>query len=201
VIVLSTYFLLQGCNKDGGDLPYYNTPDLMPVWERTEGAHTIGNFNFINQDSTAITPHSFDGKVYIANFFFTMCQGICPELKNNLQLVVHEFNNNPSVQFLSHSVTPYIDSVPRLKEYAEMHNINSARWHLVTGKQSDIYDAARRYYFAEDEIGFNKDSTNFLHTERVVLVDKDKHIRGVYNGTVQLEMKRLIDDIRILLHD
>jgi len=199
-IALSVCLVLPGCNKEAR-LPYYNTPDLTPVWEKGSGKHTIASFRFTNQEGEEITGDSFAGKIYVADFFFTSCPGICPKMKNNMQLVADTFKKNEQVKFISHSVTPYIDSVSRLKEYADIHHIDARQWHLVTGVKADIYDIARKSYFAEEEMGFNYDSSDFLHTERFVLVDKDKHIRGVYNGTVKLDMEKLIADIRLLLDE
>lgn len=199
-IVLSSCLLLA-CNKQEADLPYYNTPDLTPVWEQGSGIHAIAPFSLVDQDSNSITNNTFEGKIYVVNFFFVSCPGICPKMTSNLQKVAAEFKGDDRVALLSHSVTPAIDSVAILKEYAANNSIDSKQWHLVTGSQSEIYLLARRSYFAEDEIGFNYDSTDFLHTERVVLVDRDGHMRGVYNGTVALEMQRLTDDIHILLKE
>jgi len=99
---------------------------------------------------------------------------------------------------LSYSVTPWIDSTQKLKKYAEFYNIIPGKWHLLTGDKSKIYELARKSYFAEEEIGFTKDSTEFLHTEHFVLVDASGRIRGIYNGTLSLETERLIGDIRKL---
>lgn len=191
--------MLVACKQNEAVLPFYNSADLTPSWEEGSGEHTIATFNFTDQDGAAVTQDVFDRKIYIANFFFTSCPGICPKMTNNLQIVVDSIGGTDELMFLSHSVTPYIDSVSKLKEFAEMHHISSSKWKLVTGKKADIYELARRSYFAEDEIGFNSDSTDFLHTERVTLVDKNKHIRGVYNGTVELDMYRLIEDVKLLL--
>lgn len=199
LIVLGSCLLLLACNHKEAVLPYYNTPDLTPSWQQGSGKHQIADFSFTDQDGNTITNKELDGNIYIANFFFTSCPGICPKMTNNLKIVADSLAGNNQLMFISHSVTPYIDSVPKLKEYAELNHINTLNWKLVTGSQSEIYDLARTSYFAEDQIGFNYDSTDFLHTERVTLVDKDRHIRGVYNGTVELDMYRLIDDIRLLM--
>lgn len=199
-IVLSGCLLL-GCNNKEASLPYYNSPDLTPAWELGSGKHTIADYCFTDQDSNVVNNKTFKDKLYVANFFFVSCPGICPKMTNNLQQVAIAFSGNDEVMLLSHSVTPNIDSVPKLKEYASNNNIHSKQWRLVTGNKSEIYKLARQSYFAEDEIGFNYDSTDFLHTERVVLIDKEGHMRGVYNGTVTLEMQRLIDDIHLLLKE
>ncbi len=202
VTALIVCVLLVACNKqEEAKLPYYNTADLTPVWVKGSGKHTVADFSFTDQGNNEVTGAIFEGKVYVANFFFTTCPGICPKMNANMQLVADAFKGNDKVKFLSHTVTPHIDSVAQLKEYAEMHHIDTDQWHLVTGSQAEIYEIARSSYFVEDAIGLTYDSTDFLHTERFVLVDADKHLRGVYNGTVSLEMERLIDDIKLLLEE
>ena len=200
VIVLSSC-LVVACSPKEAVLPYYNSPDLTPTWEQGSGEHVIADFSFTDQNGVDVTNRTYASKIYVANFFFTGCAGICPKMKDNMQIVAKRFEGVDDVMFLSHSVTPYADSVPVLHEYGAMHSINSKQWRLVTGDKGQIYKTARQGYFAEDEIGFNADSTEFLHTERFVLVDKDRHIRGVYNGTVALEVDRLIEDINLLLKE
>lgn len=199
VIALSV--CLQACSSKEVKVPYYNTADLTPTWQSSAEVHKVQDFSFTNQEGEEVTNDIFEHKVYVANFFFATCPGICPKMNSNMKTVAEKYSNNDAVKFISHSVTPYIDSVPKLKEYADMHGIDSKQWYLVTGSKGDIYRLARQSYFAEDEIGFNSDSTEFLHTERFVLVDKNKQIRGVYNGTVSLEMERLVTDIDMLLKE
>ena len=108
---------------------------------------------------------------------------------------------NPNIILLSHSVTPDIDSIARLKEYATSHNVKTGKWHLLTGKREDIYAIARKGYFADEEVGLKKGDDEFLHTENFILIDGQRHIRGVYNGTNPAEVERLIEDINILKHE
>ncbi len=192
---------MQACKTEEAKVPYYNTPDLTPVWEQGGGKHTIADFKFRDQEGNEVSNQTFEGKIYVTNFFFTTCPSICPKMRKNMQTVLDEFKEDDRVLFLSHTVTPYIDSVPVLKKFAGIHGIDANKWHLVTGSQAAIYDIARTSYFTEEEMGFKYDSTDFLHTERFVLVDKDKHLRGMYNGTIALEMQRLIDDIQLLLKE
>jgi protein SCO1/2 len=118
-----------------------------------------------------------------------------------LQSVQQAFSKNNDVILLSYSVTPWIDSIPRLKKYADKYSIQSNKWHLLTGSTNSIYTLARQSYFAEEKTGYNKDSSEFLHTEHFILVDKKGCIRGIYNGTLPLETQRLEDDINILLKE
>lgn len=187
------------------DLPFYNEETFTAEWideddPRYEVIHTISDFEFVNQDGRVITNKTFDGKVYVANFFFTLCPTVCPKMEANLSLIQDEFQGNDQVKILSHTVMPWADSVARLKEYAFQNEINSDQWYLVTGKQEEIYKMGRLDYFADE--GFGKgvtDLDDFLHTENIVLVDQERRIRGIYNGTLKLEMRRMIADIKYLL--
>lgn len=188
------------------ELPYFNTPDFTPLWMSTADAtgkriHTIPPFSFTDQNGKTITQKDVDGKVYVADFFFTKCTGICPKMTTNMSKVSKAFMNDEEVAILSHSVTPEADSVGVLKRYAQTKNIVNANWHLLTGNKQSIYSIARKGYFADESLGFNKDTSEFLHTENFVLVDKHGRIRGVYNGTIELEVDRLIKHIAILKNE
>lgn len=192
---------LIGCIQlPSNDLPYYHTPDFTPLWKVQEDTvHTIAPFSFTNQLGESTGSEWVKGKIHVANFFFTTCSGICPKMTSNLKLVADTFAGNDEVKLLSFSVTPERDSVTQLITYAKGNHIDANQWRLLTGNESEIYTIARQSYFAEEEPGFSKDSSEFLHTEHVVLVDQKGHIRGVYNGTVALEMVKLTDDIKMLL--
>lgn len=204
--VLFAAFFLSACKNNKDTLPYYHTPDFSPIWANEAGTdidtlHTIAPFSFTNQNNETVNNQSLVGKVYVANFFFTTCGSICPKMTNNLNVVADSFTNNEQVKLISFSVTPHIDDVAKLKAYEKQKNINGKQWYLLTGSTGEIYTLARQSYFAEEKPGYNKDSTEFLHTEHCVLVDKKQHIRGVYNATLKLEMNRLIEDIAILLKE
>ncbi|MET0392932.1 MAG: SCO family protein, partial [Chitinophagaceae bacterium] len=126
------------------------------------------------------------------------CPGICKKLTSNMTRVQRAFANDTTVLLLSHSVTPERDSVPVLAAYAKDNGIIPGKWRLVTGPRSAIYTIARQSYFADEDMGLQQDSTSFLHTENILLIDKQRHIRGVYKGTVQLEIDNLIADIKKL---
>ncbi|MGB5929376.1 MAG: SCO family protein [Cyclobacteriaceae bacterium] len=151
-----------------------------------------------NQNGETVTNESLKGSVYVANFFFTICPGICPKMTSNLELVYNAYKGDRNVKFLSHSVMPWVDSVKVLKHYADLRGLNTGQWHFVTGDKEQIYDLARQAYFAEKEIGLDKETDEFLHTENFILVDDRGRIRGVYNGTIPLEMNRLKEDIATL---
>jgi protein SCO1/2 len=200
LLLLSSYIACNN-NKQETQLPYYHTPDYTPSWEvKADTIHSIAPFEFTNQAGEKVSNDFVKGKAYVANFFFTTCPGICPKMTAQLSHVADSFRQNESVKIISFSVTPYIDSVAQLAMYAKRNHINTNQWQLLTGNKSEIYTLARQSYFAEEEPGFTKDSSQFLHTEHVVLVDQNAHIRGVYNGTLPLDMERLINDIHTLIN-
>jgi protein SCO1 len=183
-------------------LPYYNEPDFTPIFienkseVQTKISHKIGDFSFLNEDSLKVSQQNIEGKIHVANFIFTSCGSICPTMTKNMKMVSDSLKNE--VVLLSFSVTPWIDKPSVLKKFKAKNNITNPNWHFLTGNRTAIYQLARQSYFAEEDIGFSKDSTEFLHTEHFILVDKSKRIRGVYNGTLTLEMLQLIDDIKTL---
>lgn len=185
-------------------LPYYDTAAFAPLWPgeqkfSEEKIHRIARFRFTDQLDSTVSNHTFIGKIYVANFFFTACPSICPKMTNHLKKVQKAFATSDKVMLLSHSVMPWADSVSQLLEFAKLHQIGYPQWRLVTGKQSEIYTLARQSYFAEEVAGYSRDSTSFVHTEHCLLVDKHGHLRGLYNGTLELEIDRMIEDINILL--
>ncbi|MEM9546120.1 MAG: SCO family protein [Bacteroidota bacterium] len=184
-------------------LPFYNEATFTPRWldpndSALDTFHKIAPYKLINQEGKWVTEKTFEGKIYIADFFFTICPGICPKMTANMGILQDEFENDDNILLLSHSVTPKIDSVPVLKEYAESSGILSHKWHLVTGPQEEIYRLGRLDYFVEEDLGMEKDLDEFLHTENFVLVDRNRHIRGIYNGLNKNSINQLIADIKTL---
>ena len=184
-------------------LPFFNQPDWTPEWIKEsdpayKNIHKIPSFSFLNQDGKVITEKNVEDKIFVANFFFTTCRNICTKMTNNMRLIQDAFINDKQVYLLSHSVTPESDSVPKLKKYALDNKINSDKWSLLTGDKSSIYRLAKQEYFAGDTIGFYQTGNEFLHTENFILVDKHRRIRGVYNGTLLIEIERIKEDIAIL---
>lgn len=205
LFLLFVSFWIISCGNHNPEfaLPYYNEPDFTPIFidSPTEVnsiiPHQIGDFYLLNQDSSYVTQFDIEGKIHVANFFFTSCRNICPKMTHNLKTVSDSLSNLDIV-FLSYSVTPWIDKPYILNNYKIENDIMDKNWHFLTGTKSDIYTLARKSYFAEEDLGFSKDSTEFLHTEHFILVDHSKRIRGVYNGTLALEMYRLLEDIKTL---
>ncbi|ALJ04689.1 electron transporter [Pseudalgibacter alginicilyticus] len=184
-------------------LPYYNESSFTPHWltpgsKEEKNFHKIPDFKFINQLADSISQDTFNNKIYITDFFFTTCPGICPQMTNNMFKLQEEFKNDPEILFLSHSVTPSTDSVSVLREYANTHGVIDNKWHLATGDKDAIYNLGRNYYFVENDLGEPKEMDDFLHSENFLLIDKNKHIRGIYNGLNRASMAQLITDTKAL---
>ena len=159
--------------------------------------HRIADFSLLNQNGDTITQENYRNKIYVADFFFTTCPTICPIMTANLVEVQAALAEDPEVLLLSHSVTPEIDSVAQLKKYAIEKGVNDAKWNLVTGDKKQIYELARKSYLAVQEDG-DGGPFDMIHTENFILVDKQRRIRGFYDGTKEEEMDRLLLDIEIL---
>ena len=190
-------------NPSNTPLPFYTEPTFTPQWfdQLPEDIHQIPEFAFIDQSGQTVDQEGLKGNIYIANFFFTACPGICPKMTANLQGIQETFTNEPLVKILSHSVAPSVDTVTQLNDYATRNQIDGNKWHLLTGPQDAIYTLARKSYFADKATGFNKGTQEFLHTENFVLIDAEGRIRGVYNGIRALDMQRLTTDIHTLLKE
>ena len=198
------FLLLVSCAKPSKQVsvPYYNTADFTPVWIANQDTlHKISAFSFINQNNERITEITFKDKVYLTDFIFISCPSICPKMTKTMKLVHDHFSGNRNVLFLSHSVTPERDSPSVLKRFAKKMDADDSQWHFVTGNKTDIYNIARRSYFIEQRQGLSKDSTQFLHSENLILIDKNSHLRGLYNGTLPVEANRIIEDISFLLKE
>lgn len=159
--------------------------------------HTIADFSLTNQNGKTITQADYAGKIYIADFFFTTCPTICPIMTKNMAAVQSKIIDDPEVLLLSHSVTPERDSVPQLKKYALEKGVIDAKWNLVTGPKKDIYELARKSYLAVKTDG-DGGPFDMIHTENFILVDKEKRIRGFYDGTKEEDIEQLLEDLEIL---
>lgn len=183
-------------------LKIYNPIDVNPrlvddAYRHIRNNHTIADFELINQNGDTITQKNYEGKIYVADFFFTRCQTICIAMAYNMNELQNHFKEDKDIMFLSHSVTPVMDSVPVLKAYAEKKGVIDAKWNVTTGAKKHIYNLARKSYFAVLDEG-DGDEQDFIHTEQFVLIDKEKRIRGFYDGTDKEEMQRLISEVAIL---
>ena len=198
VVIPVFYHLLKVDNR----LKIYNPADVNPrlVDEsilHVQKNHSIADFNLINQNGKKITNKDYEGKIYIADFFFTRCQNICIAMAYNMSELQEFYKNDTDIMFLSHSVTPLIDSVTVLKEYAIKKGVIDKKWNVTTGDKKHIYELARKSYFAVIDEGTG-DENDFIHTEQFILVDKKRRIRGYYDGTNDQEMEKLKEDIVFL---
>ena len=159
--------------------------------------HKIKDFSMKNQNGETITQEFYNDKIYVADFFFTTCPSICPIMTENMGYIQEKIKNDSDILLLSFSVTPEIDSVEQLKKYALEKNVIDSKWNLVTGNKKDIYNLARTSYLVAKTNG-DGGKYDMIHTENFVLVDKEKRIRGFYDGTNSKEMDQLLNDIKIL---
>ena len=159
--------------------------------------HKIANFSLTNQKGKTITQNTYKDKIYVADFFFTTCQTICPIMTDHMVEIQKEIIDDPDVMLLSHSVTPEIDNVAQLKRYAEKKGVNAKKWNLVTGDKKEIYKLARKSYLAVKDNG-DGGPFDMVHTENFMLIDKKRQIRGLYDGTNADDIDRLLEDIQIL---
>ncbi len=205
VFSILTITLFYNALKPAKTLPIYNPADVNPelvdsTVQYIQKHHTIADFSFTNQNGKTITQKEYEGKIYVADFFFTTCGSICPIMTNNMIAVQQAFLHNPSVMILSHSVTPEQDSVSVLKKYALKKGVIDSKWNLVTGDKKEIYRMARKSYLAVKQ-GKPSELYDMVHTENFVLVDAKKRVRGFYDGTKKEEVQKLIEDINWLLEN
>ena len=196
--------LLLSCDNWGREeLPIYNPSDfnseLVDVsLQSKNGNHIVSDFELINQNGKVVTQEDYRDKIYIVDFFFTRCPSICPLMTNNMIKIQNEFLNNDDIMLLSLSVTPEIDSISVLRKYANEKGALDSKWNITTGSKKHIYELARKSYFAVVEQG-DGGLQDFIHTPNFILVDKERQIRGVYNGIEDEEIVRLFQDLRILI--
>ncbi|MFT4661163.1 MAG: protein SCO1/2 [Patiriisocius sp.] len=190
-------------------LPIINPIDLEeemvdPELKRLGYGHTIGDFSFLNQNNETITQAEVEGKVYVAEYFFTTCGTICPKMNAQMQRIQFAYSREENVKLLSFTVNPEVDSVEQMKRYADHHDAKDGHWHFLTGEKEDLYALARKSFFilkpAEAQ-NLGDAGSDFIHTNNFVLVDQKKRIRGYYDGTNEAEVTKLIADIRRLLEE
>ena len=201
-LLLVAIFLISCIQSPKKQLPIFNPSDMdSRVVDKSmkdvNANHTVADFNLINQNGEEVTQEDYKGKIYVADFFFTSCTTICPIMTNNIVKLQEEFLIEDEIMFLSLSVTPEIDSIPVLRAYADDKGVIDKKWNVTTGEKRHIYELARKSYFAVLDAG-DGGLQDFIHTTNFVLVDKEKQIRGIYDGTNDEEIKRLINDIKIL---
>jgi protein SCO1/2 len=203
IIGLITFAIVNWNAKRNSELPIFNPTDFNPelVDATIQGInknHTVSDFDLINQNGKVITQADYNNKIYVTDFFFTSCPSICPIMSNNMEKLQNIFLKENEVMFLSMSVTPEMDSVPVLKKYAEKNGVLDTKWNITTGDKKHIYNLARKSYFAAVDQG-DGGLQDFIHTPNFILIDQEKRIRGVYDGTKEEEMDRIAQDIKRLL--
>jgi protein SCO1 len=210
IVTISAFYSVL---KPKPRLPIFNPSDVNPelvdsTIQYVAIDHKIADFKFTNQNGKVVTQKDYEGKIYVADFFFTTCPTICPKMTNNMVWLQNQIKNNPKVMLLSHSVTPDIDDVPVLKKYALAKGVIDSKWNLVTGEKKDIYYIARKSYLAV-KTGKPEEMYDMVHTENFILVDSKRRVRGFYDGT-NLDgstepgiknVKQLLEDINLLCEE
>lgn len=200
LIFISIYSLMNRKN-----LPIYTPRDVNPelvdsTVQHIGYNHKIAPFKFINQNGKVVTNKDYEGKIYVADFFFTTCQTICPKMTTNMTWLQDQIKDNPKVKLLSHTVFPDEDTVEVLKRYAKERGVIDSKWNLVTGDQREIYKIARQSYLVV-KTGKPEELYDMVHTENFVLVDQKGRIRGFYDGTLLNEKKEGVKNVNQLLED
>ncbi len=188
---------VEGCTNQSHKLPVLGNPNIA---QNDTTYPVVPAFKFINQDGLVITNKTFDGKIYIADFIFLSCPSICPKMTREMSEVYKTYKTNPNILFISHTIDPKNDTMSRLKAYAHNLGVDTKKWFFVTGNKETIYSLAEDGYFATAY----SDSTapgGYVHSGGLLLIDKNKHIRGVYDGTRPKETERLKSDIKKLLNE
>lgn len=199
VIIMTTLYNLHQPEKR---LPIYQpsmvTSQLVDTTvQYVRNHHKIGKFKLVDQKGDTITQKALEDKIYVADFFFTTCQSICIDMAESMQTLQKEFRNDDEIMLVSHSVTPEIDDVAQLQKYARQKNVDRDKWILLTGPKKHIYELARKQYLVAKSQG-DGGKYDMVHTENFALVDKEKRIRGFYDGTDPEEIEKLIDEIGVL---
>ena len=199
IIIISIFYQILKPNKV---LPIFqpakvNAELVDSTIQHVKKYHTISDFSLINQNGKTITQEDYKDKIYVADFFFTTCLTICPIMTDNMVEVQNKLKNDSEIMLLSHTVTPEIDSVAQLKKYALKKGVDDSKWNLVTGEKKEIYKLARKSYLAVKTDG-KGDEYDMIHTENFILIDKEKRIRGFYDGTDDIDIQQLLLDIEIL---
>jgi protein SCO1/2 len=181
---------------------YKQAPRTLPIYGEN-ATHRVGTFAFTNQEGKVITNTDMDDKIYVVNYFFTTCKGICPKMNDNMRLVYEAYRGNNEFKILSHTVDPVNDTVDQLKRYAQKFDADPTQWMFLTGRKDSLYSMALRSYLVNAVDDTSSAATlkvlpNFIHAKHAVLVDKDKRIRGSYDATDLDHIKKLILDIKEL---
>ncbi len=202
VVSIAAILMFYNVLKPEEKLPIYQ-PNMVSFQlvdstvQHVKRFHKIKDFSLVNQNGEKVTNENYRDKIYIADFFFTTCQGICPIMKENMIILQDEYKDDDQVYLLSHTVTPEIDTKEVLKKYSLEKGVIDSKWNLVTGDKKQIYNLARKSYLVAEDVE-ESELFEMIHTENFVLVDPERRIRGFYDGTDQESMNALIYDIKVL---
>lgn len=202
VPVMVWIFLVSSLQSNTDKLAIYNPVDINPKLvnedlRKIKKGHTVADFELTNQNGEIIAQEVYKDKIYVVDFFFSKCPTICPIMFNNMAKIQEEFLEDENIMLLSISVTPELDSVSSLRAYANAKGVIDAKWNVTTGDKKHIYELARKSYFAVTDEG-DGGLQDFIHTSNFILVDENKQIRGIYDGVVEEEIGRLIEDVKKL---
>lgn len=198
IVFIVWFFVSKNADKPIRYLAYFGPKNALKINDTTY--HSVPDFEFVDQDNEKVTQKTVENKIYVTEYFFTTCQSICPVMNTHLEQIYKEFKDEADFLILSHTVDPETDSVPVLKDYASLHNVKDKRWLFVTGKKTELYDLARKGYILNAEEGDGGEE-DFIHTQNFALVDKERHIRGYYDGTDSVDMNRMRTEIKLLLNE
>ncbi len=196
-IILCACLILIGCTSKNDKLPILGNPTIIG---NDTLYPTIPDFKFVNQDSIEVTNKTFEGKIYVADFIFLSCPTVCPRMTNEMMNVYEAYKSNPHILYISHTIDPLNDSIQRLKNYSENLGVSADKWHFVTGTKEEIFSLAEKGYFSTAYPDSNA-AGGYVHSAALLLVDKFKRIRGVYDGMNPNETERLKSDIKNLLKE
>lgn len=201
-VTLIVFFILLSA----GFMGYYysitrDVPKQLPVLGNP--GHVVDTFTFVNQDGKPVTKSDVNGKIYVAEYFFTTCRGICPKMTENMSQVYKAYRGNPDVMILSHTVDPVNDTVAAMQAYAARHNADPKQWLFLTGSKQRLYDMARESYLltTKEDTAHVSIDVDFIHDQRFILIDRTGHIRGEYDGLNRSAIDTLIGDIGLLLKE
>lgn len=205
LIILISILFSCAKNDRNKKLPFLGRKEIIERKEENQIfydtiPHTIAEFNFVNQDSMWVSNQTFKNKIYVADFFFTSCPTICPIMKKQMLRVYDKYNQNKKFGILSHTIDPKHDSVAVLKKFAEKLGVNTDIWQFVTGDEDVIYELGETSYMVTVAVD-QEASGGYIHSGAFLLIDMDRHVRGVYDGTISEQIDVLINDIEILLKE
>ncbi len=202
-LILISFFIALGIGFVWYSLNLINEKKVVTLPVLGNPGHRVGSFSFINQDGKTITEKDVQGKIYVVEYFFATCRGICPKMNENMAKVYQAFRGSKEVMILSHTVDPKKDTVQALKAYSLKFDADPRQWMFLTGDKKALYDMARYSYLvtATDDTAVVDIQSDFIHTQHWVLVDGDGYLRGMYDGTNMGEVNKLIGDIKILLQE